>query len=260
MKVYYYKVLQIPRANMDLEMKKSVIFSYCLAIHRTYALHHRYRNLAIFSNPRSVIRNSYGLFVARLLRSVRQKRGVPGPDGYTPAYHYHNDPMLTYKYGFLLDEIKNMKIHVLVFNNAGQDNTDICEKILTTPLSQEFKTELKYHFQMMKIKIPLIFELTQFNILILTTRLTLEEALIDTVITVYTTDHTIIRIPITDVVNPTYEKIIRNKGLPILDKYLAKGNLILRFKINLLLYVFDRASKNVLKKGFFGVQNWKQRP
>lgn len=25
------------------------------------------------------------------------KRGVPGPNGYIPGYHYHGDPMQTYK-------------------------------------------------------------------------------------------------------------------------------------------------------------------
>ncbi|KAL1508992.1 hypothetical protein ABEB36_003801 [Hypothenemus hampei] len=310
MGVDYYGVLQIPRTSTDLEIKKA------------------YRNLALefnserCKNPQSyqvfsLIGEAYEVLTNTLLRAVFDqygeeglKRGVPGPDGYIPAYHYHNDPMLTYKeffgttspYADLLDVLKDppqlckttsglevckkqppirhplllslhevffggvkkMKIHRLVFINANRDKTDICEKILTIPIKPGIRAGTEISFpnegdqNPAHIPADVIFTiedrpheifLRQEDDLILTTRLTLEEALMGTVITVHTIDHRIIRIPITDVVNPAYEKIVENEGLPILDRYPARGNLILRFEIEFPLYL-TRASKDILKKAF----------
>lgn len=48
---------------------------------------------------------------------------------------------------------------------------------------------------------------------------------------------------------PSYEKTVENEGLPILDKYPLKGDLILRFDIVFPVYL-TRASKDLIKSAF----------
>nr|CAI5818243.1 unnamed protein product [Callosobruchus analis] len=66
---------------------------------------------------------------------------------------------------------------------------------------------------------------------------------------VKTIDHRTIRVPLTDVVSPTYEKIVEGERMPILERYPEKGNLIIRFNIEFPAYL-PKSSKEMLKKGF----------
>lgn len=49
--------------------------------------------------------------------------------------------------------------------------------------------------------------------------------------------------------SPGYEKIVENEGMPILEKYPEKGNLVIRFNIDFPNYL-PKNSKELLKKGF----------
>ncbi|ENN76320.1 hypothetical protein D910_04370 [Dendroctonus ponderosae] len=308
MGVDYYGVLQIPRTSTELEIKKA--------------------NLALeFNCERCKIPKAYQVFALigeayevlskPLLRAVFDqygeeglKRGVPGPDGYIAGYHYHGDPMQTYKdffgttspYADLLDVLKNppqlckttdgiqvckkqppirhplqltlhevffggvkkMKIHRLVFVNEERNKTDIREKILTITVKPGVRagTEIVFanegdqnpaHIPADVIFItedrPHELFVRQDDNLILTTTISLEQALVGTMVTVHTIDHRTIRVPITDVVSPTYEKTVENEGLPILDKYPLKGDLILRFDIVFPVYL-TRTSKDLIKNAF----------
>lgn len=310
MGVDYYGVLQIPRTSTDLEIKKA------------------YRNLALeFNSERcknpnanqvfALIGEAYDVLSNSLRRAVFDqygeeglKRGVPGPDGYIKGYHYHGDPMKTYKdffgtyspYADLLDVLKNppqlcktvtgievckkqpairhplqltlhevffggvkkMKIHRLVYIDEERTRTDVREKILTISIKPGIKAGTEITFpnegdqSSAHIPADVIFItedrpdnnfLRDNDNLIFTSRITLEEALVGTVVTVNTIDHRTIRIPITDVVSPSYEKVVENEGLPILDQYPKRGNLILRFEIDFPLYL-TRASKDILVNAF----------
>ncbi|KAF5275754.1 hypothetical protein FQR65_LT16547 [Abscondita terminalis] len=115
MGIDYYGVLSIQKNSTDLQIRKA------------------YRNLALEFNLErlrdqcsekvfALIGEAYEVLGDPLKRAVFDqygeeglKRGVPGPDGYILPYHYHGDPMRTYKeffgtaspYGDLLDYLKD---------------------------------------------------------------------------------------------------------------------------------------------------------
>ncbi|CAG9772033.1 unnamed protein product [Ceutorhynchus assimilis] len=310
MGVDYYGVLQISRTSTDLEIKKA------------------YRTLALeFNAERSKEPNSFQVFSLvgeayevlsdPLRRAVFDqygeeglKRGVPGPAGYIPGYHYHGDAMQTYKdffgtrspYADLLDVLKDppklckalsgikictkqspirhplhltlhevffggvkkMKIHRLVFVDEEKNVTEVREKILTIPIKPGIRAGTEIVFanegdqDAAHIPADVIFVtedrphdtfIRNNDNLICTSTISLEEALIGTIITIHTIDHRTIRVPITDVICPAYEKIIENEGLPILENYREKGDLILKFNIVFPNYL-PRASKNILQTAF----------
>ncbi|XP_050309281.1 dnaJ homolog subfamily B member 13-like [Anthonomus grandis grandis] len=310
MGVDYYGVLQISRTSTDLEVKKA------------------YRNLALEFNVErnqdpnahqvfTLIGEAYDVLSNPLRRAVFDqygeeglKRGVPTQNEYIPGYHYHGDPMKTYReffgtcspYADLLDVLKDpprlcktvtgiqvckkqppikhplqltlhevffggvkkMKIHRLVFVNDERTVTEVREKILTIPIKPGMQAGTEIIFpnegdqNPASIPADVIFitedrphELfvRRNDDLILTTTISLEDALVGTVVTVHTIDHRIMRIPITDVVNPDFEKVVEREGLPILDQYPEKGNLILRFHIEFPTYL-PRSCKDILKSAF----------
>lgn len=160
--------------------------------------------------------------------------------------------------------VKKMKIHRLVFIDEERTRTDVRESILTIPIKPGVRAGTEIVFpnegdqNPAHIPADVIFVTTdrqhetfvrQEDDLILTTQVSLEEALAGTIVTVHTIDHRTIRVPITDIVSPSYEKIVENEGLPILDKYPQKGNLILRFEIVFPTYL-PRTSKDMFKRAF----------
>ncbi|XP_018577837.1 dnaJ homolog subfamily B member 13-like [Anoplophora glabripennis] len=311
MGVDYYGILQIPKNSTDLQIKKA------------------YRNLALEFNP-EILKNDNAKQVFRLIgeaydvlsdplrRAVFDqygeeglKRGIPTADDYIPAYHYHGDPMQTYKdffgtvspYADLLNVLNNppllykmsdgnicirkkqppikhplaltlheiffggvkkMKIHRLVFIDNEHIRTEVKEKILSIPIKPGIRSNteiiLPEEGDQNPTQIPadiiFITEDRPHEIftregddLIMVANISLEEALLGTMVTVVTIDHRTVRVPITDVVFPGFEKIVENEGMPILEKYPEKGNLIIRFNIDFPNYL-PKNSKELLKKGF----------
>lgn len=51
------------------------------------------------------------------------------------------------------------------------------------------------------------------------------------------------------VFSPSYEKVVENEGMPILDQPGKKGNLIIRFNVEFPPYL-PKACKKVLQNGF----------
>lgn len=49
--------------------------------------------------------------------------------------------------------------------------------------------------------------------------------------------------------SPGYEKVVENEGMPILDDFPRRGNLIIRFNIAFPKYL-PKACKQMLRKGF----------
>ncbi|KAF7283449.1 hypothetical protein GWI33_000533 [Rhynchophorus ferrugineus] len=160
--------------------------------------------------------------------------------------------------------IKKMKIHRLTFINEKHNKTEVKEKILTIPIKPGIKAGTEIIFpeegdqNPAYIPADVIFVvedkphetfIRQDDNLIFRTNVTLEDALIGTVVTIHTIDHRTIRVPITDIISPMYEKFVENEGLPILDKYPEKGNLIIRFDITFPDYL-PRSCKETLKKAF----------
>ncbi|XP_023012065.2 dnaJ homolog subfamily B member 13 [Leptinotarsa decemlineata] len=160
--------------------------------------------------------------------------------------------------------VKKMKIQRLVFISSEQERTEVREKILNVPIKPGIRPKTEIVFPEEGDQNPALIPADVIFItedrpdetftrveddLIMTSDITLEEALLGTTVTIKTIDHRTIRVPITDVVYPGYEKLVENEGMPILDQYPSKGNLIIRFNIYFPLYL-SQSSKEVLKKGF----------
>lgn len=78
----------------------------------------------------------------------------------------------------------------------------------------------------------------------------LEEALCGLTITLKTLDDRTLRVHVTDVITPTYEKVVEDEGLPLLPcPTKAKGNLIIRFHLEFPKYLSKRA-KDVFADAF----------
>ncbi|KAG7210912.1 hypothetical protein KM043_016289 [Ampulex compressa] len=77
----------------------------------------------------------------------------------------------------------------------------------------------------------------------------LREALTGTVVTVNTVDGRTLRIPITSVVTPDYQKRVPDEGLPFPENPKQRGNLVLRFDIEFPVYL-PVSSKNYIKRAF----------
>ncbi|KAK9872888.1 hypothetical protein WA026_020242 [Henosepilachna vigintioctopunctata] len=310
MGIDYYGILQIPRTSTTLDIKKA------------------YRGLALEFHPErlqqsnaqevfSLICEAYDVLGDPFRRAIFDqfgeeglKAGVPTKDAFIQAYHYHGDPLLTYReffgtdspYADLLDYVKNppvayetvenkaakekrppikhplvltlheiffggvkkMKIHRLTFVDEKQTTTEITEKILSIPIKPGMKpgTEIVFfkegdqHPAHEPADVIFITEdrehetfVREENDLIMTVKVSLEEALLGTIVTVNTIDHRTIRIPITDVIDYDYEKIVEGEGMPILEKYPEKGDLKIRFSICFPNYL-PKASRELLAKGF----------
>lgn len=310
MGIDYYGILKIQRNAKSLEIQKA------------------FRNLALEFNTKKLhcentyqvfglICEAYDVLIDPLRRAVFDqygeeglKRGVSGPVGYIEPYHYHGDPMRTYrdffgttspyadlfyylkdpkricliKHGRVFCEkqpsithplkltlqeiyfggIKKMKIHHLVYTNAEKAQTEVREKILTIPIKPGVSAETKLvfpeegdqHPNQIPADVVFIVEERPHEVfvrekdnLVMVYNVSLEEALLGTIIALQTIDHRTIRVRITDIINPGYEKVVENEGMPILDDYPRKGNLIIRFNIFFPKYL-PKASKEMLQKSF----------
>ncbi|XP_057657423.1 dnaJ homolog subfamily B member 13-like [Diorhabda carinulata] len=160
--------------------------------------------------------------------------------------------------------VKKMKIHRLVFVNDERTTTEVREKILNVPIKPGIrqKTEIVFPEEgdqnPATIPADVIFIIEERihetfvrneDDLIMTANVCLEDALLGTTVTVNTIDHRIIRVPITDIIHPGYEKIVENEGMPILEQYPYKGNLIIRFNVTFPKYL-PKNCKEMFKKGF----------
>lgn len=307
----YYGILQITRNSTDLDIKKA------------------YRNLALEFNPDrlrddkakfvfNLISEAYDVLGDPLRRQVFDqygeeglKKGVPGPDDFIQPYHYHGQPLRTYKdffgtvspYADLLDAlvnpkpqydlpegrgirkkvmpirhnlkltlheiffggVKKMKIKRLEYVGPEKARTEVKEKILSVPIKPGIKAGTEIIFPEEGDRNPTIISadvifitedrpheqfIREDDNLVTQAEISLQEALLGTVITINTIDHRRIRIPITDIVSPGYEKMVENEGMPIVDKPNERGNLIIRFNVIYPPHL-PKASKSLLKKAFY---------
>ncbi|XP_043476671.1 dnaJ homolog subfamily B member 13-like [Leptopilina heterotoma] len=160
--------------------------------------------------------------------------------------------------------LKKMKIqrHVLV----GEDKatTELKEKILTIHIKPGLPSGTKIAFPEQgdqgptKIPADIIF-ITEDrpheifkrdgNNLIMTVNVFLREALTGLTVTVHTIDDRILRVPITSVITPNYQKQITGEGLPIVNNPKERGDLLIDFNIKFPVYM-SVESKNYIKKAF----------
>lgn len=69
------------------------------------------------------------------------------------------------------------------------------------------------------------------NDLIMTHKVSLSEALTGCTVNLTTLDGRLLNIPITEVINPGYEKVVQKEGMPIAKESGKRGNLRIKFEI-----------------------------
>lgn len=156
--------------------------------------------------------------------------------------------------------LKKMKIQRLVFTDETCTELKLREKVLSIPIKPGIYPNTEVRFKEegdqgpTRIPADVIF-ITEdrphdtyvrsgLSDLLSVHTVSLEEALCGLTITLKTLDDRVLRIKISDVIMPTYEKIIEDEGLPIPACPLkAKGNLILRFRIEFPEYLSKKSRK-----------------
>ncbi|XP_051176609.1 dnaJ homolog subfamily B member 13-like [Leptopilina boulardi] len=160
--------------------------------------------------------------------------------------------------------LKKMKIQRLVLIGEDKATTEMNEKILTIHIKPGLPSGTKIVFpeegDQGPTKIPAdiifitedrpheIFKRNENN-LIMTVNIFLREALTGLSITVNTIDDRILRVPITSVITPNYQKRITGEGLPIVNNPKERGDLLIDFNIEFPVYM-PVESKNYIKKAF----------
>lgn len=156
--------------------------------------------------------------------------------------------------------MKKMKIQRLVFTDETCSELKLKEKVLSIPFRPGIypKTEIRFKEEgdQGPTRIPAdvvfvtedrpheVFARSGLSDLVTRRKVTLKEALCGIMMTLTTLDDRIIRVPITDVITPTYEKIVEDEGLPLLPcPRRAKGNLIIKFDVEFPVYLTKRSKK-----------------
>ncbi|XP_015513655.2 dnaJ homolog subfamily B member 13 [Neodiprion pinetum] len=160
--------------------------------------------------------------------------------------------------------VKKMKIQRLVLSGDGKSATVPREKILTIPIKPGLPSGTEILFPEegdqgpTKIPADIIFVtedrphdtfVRDGSNLLMIVDVFLREALTGFIVTVNTIDERILRVPITSVVSPGYEKLVIGEGLPLVENPKERGDLIIRFNIEFPAYM-PNSSKNYVKKAF----------
>lgn len=156
--------------------------------------------------------------------------------------------------------LKKMKIQRLVFTDETCSELKLREKVLSIPIKAGIYPNTEVRFKEegdqgpTRIPADVIF-ITEdrphetfvrsgLSNLLYTQTISLKEALCGFMVTLKTLDGRVLRVKITDVVTPTYEKVIEDEGLPLpACPTKAKGNLILRFNITYPEYLSKKTKK-----------------
>ncbi|XP_046753176.1 dnaJ homolog subfamily B member 13-like [Diprion similis] len=160
--------------------------------------------------------------------------------------------------------VKKMKIQRLVLSGDSKSTTVPREKILTIPIKPGLPSGTEILFPEegdqgpTKIPADIIFItedrphdtfVRDGSNLVMVVDVFLREALTGFLVTVNTIDERILRVPITSVVSPDYEKVVIGEGLPLVENPKERGDLIIRFNIEFPAYM-PNSSKNYVKKAF----------
>uniref|UniRef100_A0A1B6E7B2 J domain-containing protein n=1 Tax=Clastoptera arizonana TaxID=38151 RepID=A0A1B6E7B2_9HEMI len=158
--------------------------------------------------------------------------------------------------------VKKMKIQHRVFIDDSETTTEIVEQILTIPIKPGLPAGTKFVFKEAGDqghtiiaadvvfttidKIHPVFNRVGEN-LVMEQQISLQEAMVGTTIILETLDYKVLRIPITEVVSPDYQKVIKGEGMPLVDDPNKRGNLIINFLVIFPKYL-SKNSKTLIKK------------
>ncbi|KAI9331202.1 DnaJ domain-containing protein [Obelidium mucronatum] len=144
-----------------------------------------------------------------------------------------------------IGSVKKVRVARKVLTEDGVTTTEV-EKILTIDIQKGWKNGTRVTFPREgdqgpnKIPADLVFIIKELphprfkrqgNDLVLTTPMTLGQALTGSIVTVETLDERTLQIPVNDVVHPNYVKEVSKEGMPI-SKSNERGKLLLKFQIS----------------------------
>lgn len=156
--------------------------------------------------------------------------------------------------------LKKMKIQRLVFTDETCAELKLREKVLSIPIKAGIYPNTEVIFKEegdqgpTRIPADVVF-ITEdrphdtyvrsgLSDLLHVKTISLKEALCGFMMTLKTLDERVLRVKMTDVITPTYEKIIEDEGLPLpACPRKAKGNLILRFQVEFPEYLTKKTKK-----------------
>ncbi|XP_066999256.2 dnaJ homolog subfamily B member 13 [Anabrus simplex] len=161
--------------------------------------------------------------------------------------------------------LKKQKIQRRVLIGCDQTTTELREKILCIPIKPGLPPGTVFTFPEEGDQGPTIIPSDvvfitediphdtfrrEDNDLIMVTKVNLREALVGTVLIVNTLDNKKLRVPITDIISPDFEKIVEDEGMPFMENPEQRGNLIIKFEIDFPAYL-PRTSKNLVNKAWY---------
>ncbi|KAI9144730.1 DnaJ-like protein subfamily b member 13 [Paraphysoderma sedebokerense] len=163
---------------------------------------------------------------------------------------------------FYMGTVKKINITRKIFEENQTDFTTV-EKTLDIVVRRGYKAGTKIIFQKQgdergeeKIPADVVFTLLEKphphfkrdgQHLIYTHTMNLLEALTGTIVKIKTLDGRELSIPVHEVVNPNFTKIISGEGMPNSKDASKRGDLIVKFKINFPTY-FSETQKTMLKE------------
>lgn len=175
------------------------------------------------------------------------------------------DPTIVRPLALSLEEVyrgglKKMKIQRLVFTDETCSELRLKEKVLSIPLQPGMYPNTRIRFReegdQGPTRIPAdvvfvtedrpheTFVRSGTQDLVSVQTVTLQEALCGVTVTLQTLDGRVLRVKVTDVITPTYERVVEGEGLPLRPcPAKAKGDLILRFQIAFPAFLSKRAKK-----------------
>ncbi|XP_041971986.1 dnaJ homolog subfamily B member 13-like [Aricia agestis] len=166
---------------------------------------------------------------------------------------------------------KKMKIQRLVFTDESCSELKLREKVLSIPFPPGIYTNTEIRFKeegdQGPTRIPAdvvfvtedrkheTFSRRGQSDLLMVHKITLQEALCGFTLTIKTLDDRTLRINITDVITPDYEKIVEDEGLPVYEcPGKVKGILIIRFEIAFPKYL-SKKNKIAFEKVFGEIED-----
>ncbi|KAI8611449.1 hypothetical protein BC830DRAFT_1068794, partial [Chytriomyces sp. MP71] len=156
--------------------------------------------------------------------------------------------------------VKKVRVTRKVLTDDGITTMDV-DRVLTIEVQRGWKNGTRVTFPREgdqgpnKIPADIVFVIKELphsrfvrkgNDLILTTKMSLSQALVGSIVEVYTLDNRTLQIPVNDVVHPDYVKEVNKEGMPI-SKTVDKGKLLLKFTVEFPTFL-TMEQKLALKK------------
>uniref|UniRef100_A0A8C6U566 DnaJ heat shock protein family (Hsp40) member B13 n=1 Tax=Neogobius melanostomus TaxID=47308 RepID=A0A8C6U566_9GOBI len=262
----YYEILEINRNATDADIKKAyrrLALKFHPASNREPGSNDKFRQLGEAYDVLSDLRKkaTYDKFGDSGLKGgIPLELAIGG--AWSSKYAYHDNPEKTFKDFLGVPTLfQKLQISRKVMNDNGCTSS-IRDKILTVIVKPGWKEGTRITFPKAGDQSPnniaadMVFIMRQKphprferqdNDLIYHKRISLEMALTGFSVDVETLDGRFIKIPINEIVHPSYKKVVSGEGMPLPHNPSQKGDLIFTFDI-LFPEKLSAESKHLIKQ------------